>query len=319
LVRLSRLSLLLAVALALVQAAAVAVAQDASPAPGSAFEGLGLPEFRITVDADAIDAPAEIASGRYLVVLENRSPYLVETTFVLPPAGLTLEQIQATPESGGLPDWVYEATLASGVAAEPGGSAQAVLDLSPAGEWFVQLGRTPDEAAATPPPADFQPEVQVPFTVTAEQAPAVEIPTDLTVGMQEFDFVLPETLPTGPQVWEVTNAGVQPHHLILYRLPGPITDAQVVEALELLFGMRGEDATPSPGLPEWATSEDAFTEVGFVPLLSPGHSAWVPVDLPAATYVAMCFVEDPDSGRWHAVQGMAQVFGVGEGGGTPTA
>ncbi len=137
--------------------------------------------------------------------------------------------------------------------------------------------------------------------------------------MQEFDFVLPETLPTGPQVWEVTNTGAQPHHLILYRVPGPVTDAQVIEALKLQFGMRGENATPSPDLPEWAMSPDALVEVGFVPLLSSGHSAWVHMDLTAGTYVAMCFVEDPATGMWHAVQGMVQVFSAGDGGGTPTA
>lgn len=308
---LPRFSVLLVAMIALVQAATVAGAQDASPVAGSAFQGLGLPEFRITLDGDAFDAPSEIAAGRYLVLLENRSPYLVETTFVLPPAGLTIEQTQATPETEGLPDWLYEATLASGVSAEPGKSAQAVLDLSPSGEWYIQLGRTPDETAATPLPAGLELQVQVPFTVTTETAPAVNIPSDLTVRMQEFDFVLPETLSTGPQVWEVTNTGSQPHHLILYRLPGSITDAQAIEALELLFGMRGKDATPSPGLPEWAMSENAFAEVGFVPLLSSGHSAWVQMDLAPATYAAMCFVEDPDTGIWHAVQGMVQVFSAG--------
>jgi hypothetical protein len=43
------------------------------------------------------------------------------------------------------------------------------------------------------------------------------------------------------------------------------------------------------------------------------------MDLTPGTYVAMCFVEDPGSGMWHALQGMVQVFSAVDGGGTPAA
>lgn len=215
-VRLPRLSVLLAAVIALVQAAAVAVAQDATPATGSAFEGLSLPEFRITLNGSEIERPAEVAAGRYLVVLDNRSPYVANTVFILPPAGLTLAQVQATPETEELPAWLSEATLAAGVSAEPGETTHAVLDLTPAGEWFIELGSEPDESTASPVPSDLQLDVQVPLTVTGEAPSPVQIPTDLTVQMQEFDFVIPDSVPTGSQVWEVTNAGDQFHHLNLY-------------------------------------------------------------------------------------------------------
>ena len=316
--------------LALLAASPRAAAHDATPAAGeSLLAGLGYPEFRITVTDEGAEAPAEVAAGRYLVVLENAAAHPVELEFVLPPRGVTLEQLMATPQPEGQeegpPDWFYDATIAGGVGAFPGETVRIVLDLAPAGEWFVDVfreredgedGATPESAGGTPlAGVGGGPEVLT-LTVTGEATPGGEPPAGATVELRDFDFALPAQVPAGRQVWGVTNVGQQPHHVILLRAPVPVTEAQVMELLALEFGMAGEGATPSPGLP----NPEEFEEAGFVGVLSAGRSAWVEVDLAPGSCVALCFVPDRETGMPHAAMGMVGVFTVGDGGtATPEA
>jgi hypothetical protein len=54
-------------------------------------------------------------------------------------------------------------------------------------------------------------------------------------------------------------------------------------------------------------------------LLSSGQSIWVSASLDAGTYVALCFVTDPQTGKVHAMEGMVSVFQVGKGMATPAS
>lgn len=123
-------------------------------------------------------------------------------------------------------------------------------------------------------------------------------------------FEFPETLEPGQQVWEVTNDGQVPHELLLVWSPVPVTPERALELIE------GEDssATPVDGGP----SLEDIVPVGGMGWLSPGMTAWTEVDLQAGTYVALCFVFDPETGMPHAMMGMIDVFTVGEDA-TPTA
>ena len=317
--------------LALLVGAVVPVtAHDATPGGGgSLLAGLGYPEFRVTVTDEGAVAPRSTPAGRYLVVLENAASHPVELEFVLPPGGLTLEQLMATPQPEGQeegpPDWFYDATIAGGVGAGPGGAERIVLDLAPAGEWFVDVfrereededGGTPESTGGTPMAGEGGGPEVLTLTVTGEAEPGAEPPADAAVELRDFDFALPAQLSAGRQIWGVTNVGQQPHHVILLRAPVPVTEAQVMELLALEFGMAGEGATPSPGLP----NPEEFEEAGFVGVLSAGRSAWVEVDLAPGSYVALCFVPDRETGMPHAAMGMVGVFTVGDGGtATPEA
>lgn len=179
-----RLSVLVVTLIALALAGPSAIsAQNA----GSSLDGLGLPELRVSVTDAGIDVPSQTEAGRYLVVLDNPSPYDVEVTLFLPPDGLTASQLEATPDAEeGDPDWFYDAIIVGGVAADAGGADRAVLDLAPAGEWVV-VGLKEDG--------------QVLFTVTGEAAPAPAIAADAVVEVRDFDFAIPAPLPAGRQVW----------------------------------------------------------------------------------------------------------------------
>jgi len=130
-----------------------------------------------------------------------------------------------------------------------------------------------------------------------------------TVHLFEYGFELPATLASGRQVWEVTNAGREPHELLLAWSPEPITREQ---AMELLLA-ESQDATPSGGGP----SGREILGIGGLGWLTPGATAWAEVELQPGTYVVLCYVFDPETGMPHAAKGMVDVFTVG-GASSPT-
>jgi hypothetical protein len=267
------------------------------------------------VSADGAEAPTEAAAGRHLVVLENGSEDEVDITFFKTPAGETLESLMAaTPsaegEEGGPPAWLYEAEIAGGIVAPAGGGGMVVVDLT-AGEWFVDVFRQSDEegSAATPAAAEGEGEGEsqpLPVTVTGDAgspAAAVEPAGAVAVEMQEFAFVMPAQLPTGPQVWKVTNTGEQPHFIVLVKGPDDLTmdDVMAILAADATGG------TPPPGVPN---PETDFEDIGETSLLSAGKTMWLEFDLAPGTYVALCFFPDRETGMPHAALGMVQLVTV---------
>ena len=71
---------------------------------------------------------------------------------------------------------------------------------------------------------------------------------DLVVRLFEHGFAIPEGLASGRQVWEVVNAGREPHELLLARSSRQVTAEQMME----LLMSESEDATPAAAGPSWA-------------------------------------------------------------------
>jgi hypothetical protein len=94
-------SAILAVLLMTIMSVSPATAQETTPdASGSLLAAFGYPELRITVTADAVDAPTEVAADRYLVVVDNQTDGYVQASFIQLPEGVTLEPALAAAESG---------------------------------------------------------------------------------------------------------------------------------------------------------------------------------------------------------------------------
>jgi len=294
--------LLLVVMLALIVAGpAVVAAQDATPsASGSALTALGYPELLIRVIDDAYEMPeTTVAAGRTLIRLENEGAESWHGFLFRLPEGVTDEQIAVDlgPEAEAQPTWLFEATF-PGFPGEtlPGQTNLAVVDLTP-GRYLV-LG---DSA---------QPFEVVGDSATPAATPVATTPTsDGTVRLFDFNFEFPSPVVAGSHVWMVTNTGEQAHELLLARSPRPVTAEQVVE---LLSG-ESEEATPTGGGPSFGD----FEPVGGIGWLSPGETAWTEVDLAPGTYIALCFVPDPETFVPHAAMGMVAVFTVGESTATP--
>src|SRR5215204_1718791 len=125
-------------------------AQEASPGAGSPtpdeslLAGLGYPEIVITTDGLDFDAPAEIAAGRYRIVVENTSDaQSTDIEFYKVPEDMTFDELVAAfgaadPESESAPDIFFEIDIAGGASAEAGASGDIIVDLSP-GEWGLNL------------------------------------------------------------------------------------------------------------------------------------------------------------------------------------
>jgi hypothetical protein len=293
---------LIVVILALVLSGPAGIsAQDSTPeASGSGLAALGYPELLVRVNGDAFEMPeTTVPAGRTLVRLENVGEESWHGFMLQVPEDVTDEQVVADlgPEAEAPPPWLFEATY-PGFPGEtlPGRTSLALVDLRP-GRYIV-LGDT------------VQPFEVVGDAATPGATPEAEGPVvDGTVRLIDFNFEFPESIAAGRQVWAVTNIGEEPHELLLARSPQPVTAEQVME----LMAGESEEATPTGGGPSFGD----FEPVGGIGWLSPGETAWTEVDLEAGTYVALCFVFDPESGLPHVAMGMVAVFTVGDGTATP--
>jgi hypothetical protein len=277
------------------------VAQEATPnTSGSALAAPGYPELLVRVDDAAFELPeTTIMAGRTLVRLENVGEESWHGFMLRVPEGVTDEQVVADlgPEAEAPPLWLFEANY-PGFPGEtlPGQTSLALVDLSP-GRYVV--------LSDTVQPFEVVGDVATPSATSEAEDPMV----DGTVRLFDFNFEFPETVVAGRQLWAVTNTGEKPHELLLARSTEPVTAEQVME----LMTSPSEEATPTGGGQSFAD----FEPVGGIGWLSPRVTAWTEVDLVPGTYVALCFVFDPETGMPHVAMGMVAVFTVSEGTATP--
>ncbi len=291
-------------------------AQDATPTAATFADTMGLPELRVQITDTAYEGlPAETAAGRYLLTLEVSAAEGGGLNFMQLPEGMSFDDFMALlagppaspeamagtpgaeagpPEGNGTPDWYFQTEMAGGTAAF-GGTAQALIDLTP-GEWVAWAG-FPD--APQPP---------VGLTVTGEAgatpAAGAEPAADVTVTMFEYDFSVEGTLTPGSHVFAVTDVGAQPHEMFMLRAPGPVTEEQIAQVLDM--EMQGGTPAPDANLP----NPEEFIPAASMTPLSMGKTGWIPVTLEAGTYILLCFVPDIESGIPHAYHGMYQVITV---------
>jgi len=298
-------------------------AQEATP--GATFtDTMGLPELRVQLTDTAYEGlPAETPAGRYILTLEVGAAE-GGLNFMQLPEGMSVDDFMSVlagppaaspeammgtpgaeagpPEGEGAPDWYYQTAMAGGTTAFTG-TAQAIIDLTP-GEWIAWAGNP------------YGPQAPVGLSVTGEAgatpAAGAGPAADVTVTMFEYDFSVEGTLTPGSHVFAVTNVGAQPHEVFMLRAPGPVTEEQIAQVLEM--EMQGGTPAPESGIPN---PEDFLPAASMTPL-SMGKTGWIPVNLEAGTYVLLCFVPDIESGMPHSFEGMYEVITVGDEG-TPTA
>jgi uncharacterized cupredoxin-like copper-binding protein len=189
-------------------------------------------------------------------------------------------------------------TSLGGPAAGPGLSASVVVDL-PAGSYVL--------ICAIPGP-DGMPHYQMGMQATVEvtePAAALEAPTaDATVELMEMMFHgMGETYAAGPTTWEVVNAGAAIHELLVMQLAEGFTGEMFLETV------LAPPTEATPAEPQ-AAGPPPFEVIGGVAPMNPGFTNYLPLDLVAGEYVAICFVPDPETGAPHAALGMVMPFVV---------
>jgi len=136
-------------------------------------------------------------------------------------------------------------------------------------------------SGATEEPVEAEPtSEEFPDEMSTEDA---DLPDEAaTVVMTDDAFLLPSSLPVGPQTWEVVNQGQLPHALIVVAVP-PGTTADRLSAA--LFSSSDESV-------QAAFDVSAMINLGGLGPLAPGLSAPASLDLPAGTYAVFSALPD---------------------------
>lgn len=115
-----------------------------------------------------------------------------------------------------------------------------------------------------------------------------------TVDFSDFAFDFPTEVDSGITLWKVSNTGTQPHVADLYRLlPGRTAE-------DLIAYLSGDGGARAP-----------YDETANIAMVAAGQTVYVPVDLKAGNWVAVCFVPDMDDPRLtHVMEGMVSEFRV---------
>ena len=153
----------------------------------------------------------------------------------------------------------------------------------------------PASAATLPPtpaPTTVAPTTVVPTTVAAPPAAPVRI------GLADYSFDLPDTLPSGVTRLIGTNTGTEEHQATFIR----IDEGQTLETLLTALA-----TAPQSGYP-------LATFAGGPQSVAPGESQSVVVDLTPGSYAVMCFIPSPADGVPHVAKGMLKQVTVTDSG-----
>jgi hypothetical protein len=288
-----------------------ALAQDATPAAGGAFASLGLPELAVTLTADGIQVDqSAIPAGRYLVTFrdETNNPEGNSAGFVRLVEGKTLADLSWADElAAGTPppseegpptedEWLYSTYITGGGSTF---SPQVVIDL-PAGDYGVWLDDPTSTVPATALTVSGDAEAQI---AGPEPEAAVTI-VEEGAGGQGFHFTVQGAFQAGPQVVKIHNTTDQPHFIVVFQYPEPITQEQLTAAMAF---DPTSGATPPPDMIDM----EQLAFAGWVGTQSPGTTQWETMDLQAGQAILMCFVSDPKAGGVpHAFEGMMALVPV---------
>ena len=130
------------------------------------------------------------------------------------------------------------------------------------------------------------------FTVTPVKRFEAPLPkADLTITLKDYDFVLSAPLTSGRHVIAVTNAGTQPHEVVINRFSPGQTNMQ--------FASWGENpkGKPAPG-----------HLMGGVTDIPPGKTVVIEQTFPPGRYGFICFTRDKKDGKPHFLHGMQKEF-----------
>lgn len=297
-------------------------AQEATP--GDDLATLGFPPLEVHVTATGFEGiPATLPAGRYHLHVTIADELLEQggggVSFIQP-AGMTGEEFldainafvagmmgegeaapadgeEASPEAvGGIPSFYFESTFPGGAYSMDGTPGEAIIDLGP-GSWVAWA----DDPTAAQTPVVFEVTGEMPADLTDPPSSAVVTMGEYVIEVTEGELV------AGPQLVRVDNIGAQPHFVEF--LKGP--DDMTIEQVEVVLHEEMErEMTGTPVAYSGLNPETDFEFLGLTGTQSHGTSQWVPLDLPAGTYLVICFFPDMGDSAPHAYHGMYNVITV---------
>jgi hypothetical protein len=270
--------LLATVAIAIAGVAATACDDDETKATS-------LPTATITAHDYSYESPDTIPGGRVAINFKNEGQEGHHAQFLRLNDGVTAEQLVAALPQGE-EVLLSMTTIAGGPGAtDPGLESEIILDLSE-GSYLMLCFITSEDGVPHLAKGMLQP-----FQVSGNTTDAQPLELDGEVVLSDFSITMPE-VEAGEQTLRVTNNGPLPHEVVLLKLTEGATAADVQAFLQ---GQAGPPASVS---------------LGGTTGIAPGGRAWVRFDATPGTYVAICFIPDPPSGRSHYELGMVSTFTV---------
>jgi uncharacterized cupredoxin-like copper-binding protein len=243
--------------------------------------GAEVPHVSVVARDYGYRMPAEIPAGMVRMTLRNEGPEPHHAQPARLREGVTQErfneELQRGPEAA-LPLLSFPGGPS---VIGPGGTQEVTLNLA-AGEYVMLcFVESPDGA-----PHLAKGMIQ-PFRVTGSVAAAEPPSTTSEATLRDFGFTLSDDT-SGTATVKVTNAGPQVHEMVIVKPEDGKTLADVRAFLQ-------EPQGPPP-----------FAPAGGMQALDPGASGWLTLDLAPGTYIFLCNVPDPASGKPHTELGMIQ-------------
>ena len=260
---------------------------------GAALNGGGVPAAQppdVTIEANdfAFTMPDKVPSGVVTFRLVNHGKQSHHAQIARLEDGKTMgDFVRAFTDTAPMPDWVRY--MGGPVGTAPGGELRAAVRLAPG--RYVVVCRIASSDRVTHVMKGMIREFQV---VARPGAAADSFPTASdTIRLNDYGFASHRPLTSGRHTILVTNAGPQPHEVVMLALAPGKTPADF--ARWGLGGRRG----PPPGGP-----------VGGAEFLHAGAEGSFSVDLAAGEYGFICFVPDAKDGKRHYAHGMMTRFSV---------
>ncbi|MBZ0305817.1 MAG: hypothetical protein K8I82_07090 [Anaerolineae bacterium] len=232
-----------------------------------------VPSYTVSISGEGIVAPEGITPGIITLSIDN-------TAQAEAPAMLFVTRLNddVTPES-------FNEGIQAGL--------EAIFDLStPLGGLMVAPGAVQDVtyefSDGTYLIADMAREMPA-MTFFEINAPAA----DFTIQLVDFAFVMPDEIQAGEMVWEIQNAGTEPHEFVVFRINDENLSEQEVRDLVM-------SDEPS----------EQVEQVFFWAPMKAESRAWTTVNLEPGSYVFICFLELHDHN--HIQEGMIRFVTVTE-------
>ncbi len=246
-----------------------------------------LPTIIIKALNYSYDQPQTVPAGMVDITLVNNGTEPHQATIVRLHGGITFAQFQAALFKQGDVGAVQLSTFYGGPnAILPGKSQEVILNL-PAGHYVSLCFVRGSENVP-----HYMKGMLAQFTVVGSTGESQVPRADGEIVLQNFSYVLPGTLPSGPLTLKVSNRGSQTHEVTLVQLAAGKHLQDVIAFLQ----------RPA-GLPP-------FELAGGLAAIAPQESAWLKLNLPPGTYGTLCFVTDPTTGKPHFMLGMLTQFTV---------
>lgn len=253
----------------------------------SAEERTAPPSYTVAATESELILPEAVPGGIVELHYTNESEIRHMLILARLDGDLTPEQYDAALAG---PDPMAAYTMVhwlGGTALMPGQESAITYDLSAGQHVMVDFGDGPPRAFY--------------FTVTDERSAAAAPVAVVETELKDFALILPDTIPTGRQLWQITNNGDQWHEIQLVKLN---EGATVQDAMD--FMAQGPVPVGTP----------PFELISFIAPLNPGETIWTAMDLAPGEYTLICALPDLLGGHGehttHAHRGMVRQLTVTE-------